>query len=390
MTVSPFGHGAGLDLDRMRHDRRRKLVDAMHANDLDGLVLLGQNNVGYATGARAPIADAARAGAQRMVAIITPDDTRLFTAFPDGVPPELSAKQVLDAVPLEFDHGGRALVDALPSGRLGFDELTMPLRAALDGRAVLDAGVVLSAAKVVKTPDEIECIRRAQSINEEAMLDVEAMLAPGQRTTALTGRFLRRVFELGATSNTVEPIFQVMPDRIADGPYSATGDLVFPTVTRHEPVAEGDVIWVDTGIDYHGYKSDFGRTWVVGAEVDKRRRDQFRRWREVVDRVLDVIKPGATGADLTRAAGEVDGRRPWLPHLYLAHGTGTDSAEMPLIGTDLGPDFDESIVLAPGMVAVLEPVIWDDGHAGYRSEEVVVVTDDGYTMLSNHHYWPYD
>jgi Xaa-Pro dipeptidase len=379
-----------LDLERLRRDRRRRLVDAMPAHGLDALVLLGQSNVGYATGARAPVADAARAGAHRMVAIVTADDTALFTAFPDGVPPELSADLVLDPLDLESDVGARALVAALPSGRVAFDEFTMPLRAALDGRDALDAGLVLSAAKIVKTPDEIECIRRAQSINEEAMLDVEAMLAPGVRGTELTGRFLRRVFELGATSNTVEPIFQVVPPRIADGPYSATGDVVFPTVTKHEPLADGDVIWVDTGIDHHGYKSDFGRTWVVGDRVDERRRDQFRRWREVVERVLEVIKPGATAADLTRAAGEVDGRRPWLPHLYLAHGTGTDSAEMPLIGTDLGPAFDESLVLAPGMVVVLEPVVWDDGYAGYRSEEIAVVTDDGYTMLSNHHYWPYD
>jgi Xaa-Pro dipeptidase len=34
--------------------------------------------------------------------------------------------------------------------------------------------------------------------------------------------------------------------------------------------------------------------------------------------------------------------------------------------------------------------VWDDGHAGYRAEEVVAVTDDGYRMLSDHHYWPYD
>ena len=99
--------------------------------------------------------------------------------------------------------------------------------------------------------------------------------------------------------------------------------------------------------------------------------------------MLAVTKPGATARDLTRAAGEVYGRRPWLAHLYLAHGTGTDSAEMPFVGTDLGDDFDESIVLAPGMVLVLEPVIWEDGRGGFRAEEIVVVTDDGYERLSN-------
>ena len=55
---------------------------------------------------------------------------------------------------------------------------------------------------------------------------------------------------------------------------------------------------------------------------------------------------------------------------------------MPFVGTDLGDAFDQSLVLQPGMVLVFEPVIWDDGAAGHRSEEIVAVTDDGYTFLS--------
>ena len=34
------------------------------------------------------------------------------------------------------------------------------------------------------------------------------------------------------------------------------------------------------------------------------------------------------------------------------------------------------------MVLVLEPVIWDDGHGGFRAEQIVAVTDDGYESLS--------
>jgi Xaa-Pro aminopeptidase len=83
-----------------------------------------------------------------------------------------------------------------------------------------------------------------------------------------------------------------------------------------------------------------------------------------------------------RAATTDDGRRPWLPHLYLAHGIGTNSAEMPLVGTDLGDEFDDALVLAPGMVLVFEPIVWDDGSAGFRAEEIVAVTDDGYERLS--------
>ena len=60
-----------------------------------------------------------------------------------------------------------------------------------------------------------------------------------------------------------------------------------------------------------------------------------------------------------------DGHPPWIEHFYLAHGIGTDSAEMPLVGTDLGEAFDA--LRDHGARAwswCFEPVIWDDGFAG--------------------------
>ena len=192
--------------------------------------------------------------------------------------------------------------------------------------------------------------------------------------------------ELGAHANTLDPIWQVMPDRIDRGPHTVTGDVVYPTVTTDRILGEGEVIWVDTGITWEGYDSDFGQTWVVGRDPPAPERDWFTRWREVCDRVLDVVKPGATGADLTAAARQEEERTPWLPHLYLSHGIGVDLAEAPLIGTDLGPEFDEATVLQPGMVLVLEPVIWEDGEGGWRGEEIVAVTDTGWEPLSSFSY----
>jgi Xaa-Pro dipeptidase len=372
-----------LDLARMRRERHRKVVDALDAQGLAAAVLLGQPAVEYAVGARAPAADAARAAHQRIVAIVTADGSapHLYTAFADGVPPELPADRVHRALPVEWPEGAAALLDALPDDPIAIDEYTMPLHAAFRGRQVADATAILSMCKVVKTADELECIRRAQSINEQAMLAIEPLVAPGVRGTELSGAFLRRIFELGATANTVDPIWQVMPPRIADGPLSLTGDVVFPTATTGHPFVAGNVVWVDAGIDYEGYASDFGCTFVVGGP-EARHRDQGARWREIVDRCLDVLKPGATAGDLTRAASTGEAHSPWLPHLYLAHGIGTNSAEMPLVGTDLGPDFDDSLVLAPGMVLVFEPVVWDDGEAGFRAEEIVAVAEDGFEHLS--------
>ena len=87
----------------------------------------------------------------------------------------------------------------------------------------------------------------------------------------------------------------------------------------------------------------------------------------MVDAALDVLKPGVSALELGTAAIDAnDGVRPWIEHFYLAHGVGTESAEMPLIGTDLGERFDERLIMQPGMVLVFEPVIWEDGFAGYR------------------------
>jgi Xaa-Pro aminopeptidase len=63
---------------------------------------------------------------------------------------------------------------------------------------------------------------------------------------------------------------------------------------------------------------------------------------------------------------------------------------MPLIGTDLGEGFDEALIMAPGMVLVFEPVIWDEGAAGYRSEDIVAVTDTGWVPLSSSRYDPFE
>jgi Xaa-Pro aminopeptidase len=268
------------------------------------------------------------------------------------------------------------------AGAVAIDDAPFPLWSALAGRELVDASVVTAPAKLTKTPDELECIRRAQAINEQAMRVVLPLAVPGVRTTDLSGAFLRAVAELGATANTVDPVFQVMPPSVSDGPYSITAEPVFPIPTRAETLGPGDVLWIDTGINLHGYASDFGATWIVGRDPDEVERDQFLRWQAVVDRALERVKPGATAADLVEATRLDDGSRPWLSYFYLAHGIGTDSAEMPFVGTDLGDAFDASLTLAPGMVLVFEPVIWDDGRAGHRSEEIVAVTTDGYVRLS--------
>jgi Xaa-Pro dipeptidase len=381
------------DLARMHRDRHAKLQRQLEAQGLDGLVLLGGSAGAYATGANVPGVDGGRAALLRPVAIVVKGETapHLYTPYPEGAPIELAADHVHGPLYPDLDDGMPSMASALadllrPGCRVGVDEQTHAMLRRLDGFEWVGAAGVLGAAKVAKSADELACIRAAQRINERAMRDVYASLSPGDRQIDLTARLLRRIFELGATSNAIDPIWQVMPPTRADGAWTTHGDIAFPTVTTDRFLRESDVIWVDAGIVYEGYASDFGRTWIVGSDVCPTRRQQvqFERWQAVVDSVLEICKPGVSALELTRAAVAAnDGVKPWLEHFYLAHGVGTDSAEMPLVGTDLGDAFDERLVLTPGMVLVLEPAIWDDGAAGYRAEDVIAVSDEGWMQLGS-------
>ncbi len=382
------------DLVRMRRERFGRLQSELSSRGMDGLVLLGSSSVAYAAGAATPAMDGDRAALFRPVAIVVKGESmpHLYTAFADGVPMGVHLHPPLFP---DLDDGieefRAALASHFPAGaQVGIDHFSHAMMRGLHGVSWVDASGVLGAVKLVKTVDEIACIRQAQLLNELAMEDALRALRPGTRQTDLSAVFLRRVFELGASSGGIDPIWQVMAPRREDGPWTLHGDLAYPTVTTDRFLRYGDVIWVDAGIMWEGYASDYGRTWIVGAEPNTVQRRQFRRWRSVVDACLDVLRPGVTGAELSKVAVEANGGvRPWIEHFYLAHGVGTDSAEMPLIGTDLGEEFDEKLVMEPGMVVVFEPVIWEDGAAGYRSEDIVAVTDRGWVKLSGSDYEPF-
>jgi Xaa-Pro aminopeptidase len=66
----------------------------------------------------------------------------------------------------------------------------------------------------------------------------------------------------------------------------------------------------------------------------------------------------------------------YFPHLT-GHGLGLSIHEMPIV--DLG----SKILLEPGMIVTIEPGIYVEGLGAARVEDMVLVTDDGYELLTN-------
>lgn len=391
------------DLPRMRQERGARLRSLMAEKGIDALILLSNANVSYATGAIWPLSDAGRGNVERPVAVVLADDEvpHLFTPFLERSAGELGLDDdhLHGPTYLDIDEGvaafARTLAELVPSGAtVAIDELTGAMHR---DRELLfadwpprGASEVMSTARLTKTIDEQACLRRAMWISEQAMAEIQAELVPGARQTDLTATYLHRVFELGAEANVLDPIWQVMPNSQADLPWTTHGDLACPLLSTERRLEKGDVMWVDSGISYEGFHSDFGRTWVVGQDPSARQQAQYARWAEINDAVVSVMKAGVTAADLTAAAMEVcQGDRPWMEHFYLGHGLGLDSAEAPYVGTDLGDAYDHRLVLPAGTVLVLEPVVWDEGYSGYRSENVYVITEEGSVNLTDYPYAPY-
>src|SRR5437879_3648804 len=216
-TIGGLSIPAMPDLAQMRRERFQRLQDQLEAQGMDGLVLLGSSSVAYATGATVPGQDGDRAALFRPVAVVVKGDSEphLYTLYADAVPAGFPEGHLHGPLFPDLDEGmdlfATALTDHFRSdARVGVDAQTPPMLRGLPGFDWVDAAVVMGAAKITKTPDEVACIRHAQPLNELAMIDALELLRPGVRQVDLSAVFLRRIFELGATANGIDPIWQVM------------------------------------------------------------------------------------------------------------------------------------------------------------------------------------
>jgi Xaa-Pro aminopeptidase len=267
------------------------------------------------------------------------------------------------------------------AGRIGFEshDLTVDGLAALE-KVLADAvagGTVpelasvrraVEAQRVIKDEDEIESLRRACAVADQALAELaaEGALRPG-RTELQVGRELdARMLTLGAEAPSFETI-------VAAGANSA--------IPHHRPDAtvlrDGDFLKLDFGATVDGYHSDMTRTVVLGHAADWQReiyelvaRSQAAG-RAALEVGADVVAVDAAAREVIAAAGHGD----HFTH-GLGHGVGLEIHEAPGIGP-LGAG-----TLAAGMAVTVEPGVYLPGHGGVRIEDTLIVTDDAPELLT--------
>lgn len=227
--------------------------------------------------------------------------------------------------------------------------------------------VNLVGLRAVKTPEEMQLIRRAVAISDEAFLQLLPHIRAGRMESELAAELEYNMRKLGSTKPSFETI-------CASGKRSALPH----GVASDKVVEEGDFITFDFGATYGGYCSDITRTVVVGKAAP---------WqKEIYDIVLQAnllgektLKAELTGIQVDGAVRDFIGSKGYGPNFGhgLGHGVGLDIHEKPVLNRANGQP------LPAGAVVTIEPGIYLPDKGGVRIEDTVLVTETGCERLTS-------
>jgi Xaa-Pro aminopeptidase len=285
---------------------------------------------------------------------------------------------------------------------LGIDQATVPstfpvghadhLRA--NGIDVVVDRDVFDNRRRSKNQTELRGIRKAQKACEAA-LDVSRDLLRRAETNGgglevdgepLTSERIKRAIEDVFADHDVEGSDMI----VAHGPQTAVGhDMGSGQIKPDEPIVF-DLFPRDKET---GCYADMTRTYVVGEPSD-----ELKEWHGLVKQALEEstaeVKPGVNGRKLYEQVCELFHGAGYKTQLNkepgevledgffhgLGHGVGLEVHELPNMGR-IGHD------LVPGDVVTVEPGLYRSGYGGLRLEDLVLVTEDGYEVITD---YPYD
>ncbi len=237
------------------------------------------------------------------------------------------------------------------------------IQSAFPGAAFVDLGSEVAALRRHKSPLEIRLLREAGRITDAAFDAIRTELRPGVTEVEIAARVAYLMQQAGA-GLSFEPTVVSGNDHPIP--------IRLPTERK---LQAGDSVMIDIGAMVQGYQADATRTFVLGEP----NANQQKVWDAILrayDAVFERIRPGVPCRELHQAAvAEIEGAGYKLAH-RIGHGIGlSTSFEWPSLDTENAP-------LEVGMTFCIEPGIYVEGSGDMKLEDDVVVTADGYELLT--------
>ena len=345
----------------MSATRADRVLAELAARELDALLVTNLVNVRWLTGFTGSNA----------LALVGRDVRRFVTDF--RYLSQADAEVGADwAHEIATDLVERVVKD-LPA-RVGFDDehLTVKQFARLeelvgDDAELVPTGGLIEELRIVKDGEEVEKIRAAARLADEALLEVlaDGVVGRTEREVAIDLEFaMRRRGASGAS----------FPSIVAAGPHGALPHAQ----PRDVAIPPGTLVTIDWGAVLDGYASDCTRTFATG-EIDPRDRAVYELVLRAQREALDAVRPGPLGKEVDAVARSIIDSAGHAEHFGhgLGHGVGLEVHE----GPRLSKQGDTALVA--GHIVTVEPGVYIPGHLGVRIEDLVAVTEDGHDVLSS-------
>lgn len=217
-----------------------------------------------------------------------------------------------------------------------------------------------------KDEAEIEKLRAAQAITDEAFDHIVGLIKPGMTEREIQLALDNKMMKLGADSLAFQTI-------IASGANGASPHAI----VSDKRIERGECIVMDFGARKDGYCSDMTRTVFVG-EPDERKRKAWETLRRANETVQDRLHPGMTGREAHELALSIlaeGGFADTMGH-GLGHGVGMQIHEEPVLSPR------NTKPLQSGNVVTVEPGIYIPGEFGMRLEDLGVLTEHGFDRFT--------
>ena len=358
----------GTDEFQARREQARRL---MQDNAIDAIFVEGGTTLAYFTGLRWWLSE-------RLFAMVLPQKGEPFFISPKFE--EGRAREKLgDAVKVytweehekPIDRIRQGLQDrGLLSGTLGIEETTRyyaveQMQQRLSSIKLRSASPVTAGCRSVKSSHEVELMQVANDITAQVYKEAQRQLREGMSETELAAIIGSLYNEFGVEGDAL-----VLFGEASAYPHG---------LKRNVLLKEGDIVLIDDGCKVEGYGSDVTRTMVFGKPSAKMQ-SVFDIVRGAQDAALKAARPGVPAEKVDAAAREHIADHGYGPGYKffthrLGHGIGMDGHEWYyLVGGNTRP-------LVPGNMFSNEPGIYIVGEFGVRTEDEMLITDDGARLL---------
>jgi len=234
----------------------------------------------------------------------------------------------------------------------------------LAGTPITPAYAHFRIARMVKSSREVALLEKAAQIAEDGIAAIWGMLKAGVTEREAAIAFEQEVIRRGA-----QTFFTV----VTMGHRAALAD-VYASDTA---LRAGDLIRLDLGCVYQGYRSDISRTAVLGTPTEKQLR-YYNAARDGEKAAIAAMKPGVPVSQIFETAMAVT-REHGMPHYqrnHVGHGIGLEPYDPPTINAA------GQTVLEPGMVFCVETPYYEHGWGGIQVEDAVEITAGGVRRLT--------